>query len=118
MAGSIDPLAGSTSWALTSHGISEQLFTVDKHGEVVPVIAESCTKVSEFVWDVTLKSGYKFSDGTDVTAQKVADCLTELNTVNSNAQATLGDMTVTAPSDLTVRIESARSTHVMDAVLA
>ena len=118
MAGSVDPTSGSTGWALTSHGVSENLFTVNKDGEIVGQVAESVSKVSELIWDVTLKSGYKFSDGTDVTAQAVADCLSELNSVNSNAQATIGTMTVTAPSATVVRIESTISTHIMDSVLA
>ena len=118
MAGSVDPTSGSTGWALTSHGVSENLFTVNKDGEIVGQVAEPVSKVSELIWDVTLKSGYKFSDGTDVTAQAVADCLSELNSVNSNAQATIGTMTVTAPSATVVRIESTISTHIMDSVLA
>merc|ERR1719421_1784848 len=93
MAGPTDVTAGSTGWAMTSHGISENLFTVNKNGEIVGQVAASVSKVSEFIWDVTLKSGYKFSDGTDVTAQAVADCLSELNSANSNAQATIGTMT-------------------------
>ena len=51
------------------HGISENLFTVDKTGNVVGVVAKSVAKVSEFVWEVTLKDGVKFSDGTAVTGQ-------------------------------------------------
>ena len=35
MAGAVDPTSGSTGWALTSHGISEKLFTVDKEGNIV-----------------------------------------------------------------------------------
>jgi peptide/nickel transport system substrate-binding protein len=103
---------------LTSHGVAEILFTVDMDDEIVGQVAESVSKVSDLVWDVTLKSGYKFSDGTVVNAQHVADCLTELNVLNPSAQSSLGNMTVTAVDDLTVRIESDRQTHVMDAVLA
>ena len=33
LAGSLNPTSGSTAWALTSHGISEKLFTVDKARE-------------------------------------------------------------------------------------
>ena len=119
MAGSDDPTDGSTSWSLTSHGISEKLFTVDRDGDIVPQVAKEVNKVSEDpdVWEVTLKSGYKFSDGTAVDAEHVAKCLTELNTVNDAAKSTLGAMTVTAEGGK-VRIESERSTHVMDAVLA
>merc|ERR1719387_1273466 len=118
VAGNDDATQGSTGWSLTAHGIAEKLFTVDKDGDIVGQVAESCTKVSDKVWDVKLKAGYKFSDGTAVTAQDVATCLKELNTVNSNGGSSLGTMTVTAPDDLTVRIESERSTHIMDSVLA
>ena len=41
MAGAIDPTSGSTGWALTSHGISEKLFTVDKDGNIVGQVADS-----------------------------------------------------------------------------
>ena len=119
LAGGLDPTDGSTGWALTSHGISENLFTVDKDGNIVGVIAQSATKVSEFVWDITLKAGYRFSDGTAVTAARVAAALTELNTVNSAAQSSLGTITVTTrSSQLTVQIQSTKATHVMESVLA
>lgn len=45
MAGAIDPTSGSTGWALTSHGISEKLFTVDKDGEIVGQVAESVERI-------------------------------------------------------------------------
>ena len=57
LASSTDPRPGSTAWALTSHGIAEKLFTVDEHGEIVGQVADSLSKVSDFVWEVTLKSG-------------------------------------------------------------
>jgi len=118
LAGGTDPTDGSTGWALTSHGIAEKLFTVDRQGNIVGQVAESVSKIDTLTWEVTLKAGYKFSDGTAVTAQHVANALTELNTVNSRAQASLGAMTVRAVADLKVSIVSERATPVMDAVLA
>lgn len=118
LAGSIDPLAGSTGWALTSHGIAEKLFTVDGNGNIVAQVAKSVKKIDTLTWEVTLKSDYKFSDGTPVTAQHVKTCLTELNTQNKNAQASVGMMVVTVTDDLTVKIKSDRATPVMEAVLA
>ena len=50
MAGAIDPTSGSTGWALTSHGISEKLFTVDKDGNIVGQVADSVERVSDNVW--------------------------------------------------------------------
>jgi peptide/nickel transport system substrate-binding protein len=119
LAGSMDPTDGSNGWSLTSHGISEKLFTVDEDGEIVPQVAESLSKVDENTWDIKLKDGYKFSDGTPVDAQHVVDALTDLNTNNDSAQSSLGVMTVTVGADNhTVRIVSERPSHVMDAVLA
>jgi peptide/nickel transport system substrate-binding protein len=118
LANAINPIDGSTGWALTSHGIAEKLFTVDSTGTVVPQIAQSVSKINTFTWEVTLKSNYKFSDGTVVTATHVADCLTLLNTNNSNARATLGSMTMSVISSTQVRILSENASPVMDAVLA
>ncbi len=130
LAGGMDPTSGSDPWSLISHGIAEKLFTVNANDEIVPQVAKSIEKVSGIVqevklgevpviWEVTLKDNYKFSDGTAVTAQHVADCLTELNEKNPSASSSLGKMTVTPTADGTaVRIESERPTHVMDAVLA
>eukprot|EP01063_Lacrimia_lanifica_P019186 TRINITY_DN2627_c0_g2_i1.p1 TRINITY_DN2627_c0_g2~~TRINITY_DN2627_c0_g2_i1.p1 ORF type:complete len:508 (+),score=206.94 TRINITY_DN2627_c0_g2_i1:79-1602(+) len=118
LTGGPDPRTGSNGWALTSHGVAEKLFTVNKKDEIVGQVAKSVAKVSDKVWDVALKAGYKFSDGTVVNAEHVAACLAELNKANSAATSSLGTMTVTAVDSVTVRIESTRVTHVMDAVLA
>jgi len=118
LAGSVDPTLDSNGWSLTSHGVAEKLFTVDQSGEIIGQVAESVEKISSFVWDVTLKTEYKFSDGTPVTAQHVADALEELNTVNPSALASLGEFNTTVMDDSTVRITSEIETHVMSAVLA
>jgi peptide/nickel transport system substrate-binding protein len=118
LAESTDPSEGSTPWALTSHGIAEKLFTVDKNGNIVGQLATSVAKVSDFVWDVTVQPGSKFSDGTPVSTDAVAFSLMEQNKRNPSAQSSLGNMTVVALDDTTVRIESERQTHMMDAVLA
>ena len=116
LAESIDPSEGSTPRALTSHGIAEKLFTVDKYGDIVGQLAKSVAKVSEFVWDVTLQPDIKFSDGTPVSAEAIS--LTEQNRKNANAQSSLENMTVTALDEVTVRIESEHQTHAINAVLA
>jgi peptide/nickel transport system substrate-binding protein len=119
MAGSIDPTAGSTAWALTSHGISEKLFTVNSAGVIVPHLAQSVEKMDSTmkIWKVTLKAGQKFSDGTAVTGKLVAEALALLNTQNSNARSTLGTMSVTHDG-LTLTMTCTKATPVMDAVLA
>ena len=129
LANNQDPTDGSAPWSLISHGIAEKLFTVNEEDKIVPQIAASVKKVEGIVqevalgeevivWEVKIKDSYKFSDGTSVNAEHVASCLTELNEKNSAASSSLGKMTVTPMDDLTLRIESERPTHVMDAVLA
>jgi len=118
LAGSTNPTEGSAGWALTSHGVAEKLFTVNEDGEIIGQLAKSVTKQSEMVWQVELREGLKFSDGTPVDAQHVADSLMELNEKNPSAQSSLGEMEVTFVDSSTLTITSERSTHVMDAVLA
>lgn len=118
VAGSMDPTQGSSGWALTSHGVAKKLFTVNQDGNIVGQVGRSVAKLSEFVWEVTLKSDYKFSDGTPVTAENVAICLAEPNEKNPNAQSSLGAMTVAATGELTLTIQSERATHIMESVLA
>jgi len=118
LAGSTNATEGSEAWALTSHGIAERLFTVDEAGNIVPQVADSVSKVDDNTWDVILKEGYMFSDGTPVTAERVAAALNEVNAVNPAAQSSLGNLTAAASDPTTVRIESDQPTHIMDSVLA
>ena len=41
LAGSTDPTTGSTPWSLTSHGVSEKLFTVDQDDNIIGQVAKS-----------------------------------------------------------------------------
>ena len=103
---------------------------MNENDEIVPQVALSVNKVdgitfevqpgedTPIVWDLKLKPGYKFSDGTEVNAENVANALMEQNKENSNAQSSLGTIVATPQDDLTVRIQSEIPTHVMDAVLA
>jgi peptide/nickel transport system substrate-binding protein len=118
LANSLNPTEDSVPWALTSHGVAEKLFTVDENGELVGQIAQSVEKVDEITWEVTLKPDYFFSDGTPVSAGEVAASLLEQNEKNSFGNASLGAMTITASTGLTLQIQSERPTHIMDSVLA
>jgi peptide/nickel transport system substrate-binding protein len=120
LADSTDPTEGSTAWALISHGVAEKLFTVNETGDVIPQVAASVSKVDDLgnVWDIVLKDGYEFSDGTPVTADLVAQAISELNEKNPSAQSSLGAIDVEPTDDLTLRVETELPTHIMDSVLA
>lgn len=118
MAKGLDPTFQSTPWSLVSHGIAEKLFTVNKNGEVVPQLAQSVTKIDQFTWQVTLTTGYKFSDGTAVTADHVVNALTTQNTQNSYGNDALGVMTVTKVDATKIQVVSTIPHPAMDAALA
>lgn len=122
--GSLDPNDGSsTPWAMTSIGVSEKMYTVDKDGNVVAQLADPSSPPSKVggsstLWDVTLASGKKFSDGSAVTTAIVASSLQSLNANAQGGTASLGTATFTAQSANVIRISSAKPTEVMASVLA
>ena len=61
-------------------------------------------------WVLTLKSGRKFSDGTDVTATAVMTALQRTNQANNAAQTELGTMTFEVQNALTLKIMSTIAT--------
>ncbi|MDW5318540.1 hypothetical protein [Rhizobium sp. PL01] len=49
----VDPFNGSNGWALTSHGVGENLFTVDMDGKLVPELAEKAERTGDLSWTIT-----------------------------------------------------------------
>lgn len=77
----LDPAAQTTT---TSEQVvdmmAETLVGLDKDGKVVPLLATSWTAASDGMsYTFTLRSGVKFSDGTDFNAQAVKTSLDRLN---------------------------------------
>lgn len=118
IAGGLDPAQGSAGWALVSHGIAEQLFTVSPEGLVVPRLARSAERTGDLVWTVTLAEGRAFSDGTPVDAQAVAAALNRTGAGNPAARASAGRLTATATGPLTLTIATERPTPVLPSILA
>ncbi|MBR0399039.1 MAG: ABC transporter substrate-binding protein [Eubacterium sp.] len=114
---SIDPTNSGDPWSLTADGISETLFRQDAEGNLVSHLAESVVRDDELNWTLTLKEGMKFSDGSDVDAQAVADCINDIMANNEMATASAGVITATAEGDTTVKLATERETSVMQSVL-
>ena len=112
-----DPANGSVGWALTSHGVGENLFTVDQDGHVVPLLAESATPDGDS-WIVRLQPERYFADGTLVTAADAAASLGRTNEQNAAAQASLGRAQFEVIDEQTLRITPERPVPVMASVLA
>jgi peptide/nickel transport system substrate-binding protein len=118
IAGGLDPAQGSAGWALVSHGIAEQLFTVSREGLVVPHLATAAERTGDLEWTVTLAPGRAFSDGAPVDAQAVSEALNRTGAENPAARASAGRLTATASGALTLTITTERPTPVLPSILA
>jgi len=115
---SLDPAEGNAGWALTSHGVTENLFTVDRDGHVTPRLAERLKRQEDGTWLLTLKAGSRFSDGAPVTAEAVAAALRRTQEKNPVARASAGRFTLEATDERSLRIATERPTPVLASVLA
>jgi peptide/nickel transport system substrate-binding protein len=117
LASALDPARGNAGWALTSHGIGQNLFTVSRDGRVVPSLARDASSIDERSWTVRLKPDQRFSDGTAVTA---ADVATGLNrTVAENPAArSAGTLSFEALDALTLKVTGERPLPILPSTLA
>lgn len=114
----IDPVHnGSNAWSLTADGVSETVFMQDKDGNLVSHFVDSIEQKDDLTWEIKLKSGVKFSDGTDVDAQAFCDSMNSIMQNNEMASSSAGMITFTANDDSTVTLTTERETTVMPSVL-
>ncbi len=100
-------------WNAMRYGITEALFKFDDSMNVTPWLAESYTVNDEHTdWLITLKQGLKFSNGTDLTPTKVAECFAYLKeqgpSGSAKPQKYLEFEAVVTPDDAanTIRIQT------------
>jgi len=114
----LDPAKGSNGWALVSHGIGENLFTVDKNGVLTPELATGAERAGELTWIVRLKPGRQFSDGTPVTAGAVGAALAHTFASNKTALATGGMLSFAPVDELTLMVTTEKPVPVIEALFA
>lgn len=118
LASGLDPAEGSTGWALVTHGIAEQLFTVSRDGEIVPNLAASASQNADGTWTVELAPDRFFSDGTPVTADLVANALNRTGEENASARASAGRLTFEPVDADTLTVTSEQPTPILPSILA
>ena len=99
----LDPTAGNTGWALQSHGVAETLFTVDRRGEVAPLLATGAVRDGDS-WRVTTLPGVRFSDGSAADAPAIAQALSRALRDNPRAAAGLGAAATIEATDPTTLV--------------
>ena len=114
----VDPVHnGSNACALTAEGISETIYEQDAEGNLVSRFVDSIEQKDDLTWEMTLKDGVKFSDGSDVDAQALCDSMNNIMENNEMASTSAGIITFTALDEKTVQLVSERETTVMPSVL-
>lgn len=114
----LDPANGSNGWALVSHGVGENLFTVNKDGVLTPDLASGATRIDDSTWEIAIAPNRHYSDGTPVTAASVAEGLTHTFATNKTALATGGMIEFTAIDDSTLKIATERPVAAIEALFA
>lgn len=118
LVGGLDPAKGSAGWALTSHGIGDNLWTVDATGALVPDLAVSAERTGDLTWTVRLAEGRTFSDGAPVTAAALKAGFDNTFAKNAPAAATGGKLSFEAKDDLTLLVTTERPVAMLPALFA
>lgn len=118
MTNGLDPAKGSNGWALASHGVGENLYTVNQAGELVPELAQTAERIDDLNWKITLKKDRSFSDGTPVTAKAIASGFDNTFALNKAAHATGGLIKFETPDDLTLMVNTEKPVALIQALFA
>lgn len=71
----LDPAYKWTGWYVRKAGIYETLFKYNDEMQLTPELATGYTQVSDTVWDIHLREGVIFHDGTPFNADAVVDSI-------------------------------------------
>ncbi len=69
--GSLDPANGWEGWYVAKAGIYETLFAYDNDMILQPKLATGYTLLNDTTWEITLRKGVTFHDGTTFNADSV-----------------------------------------------
>lgn len=113
----VEPTEGGTPWSLTTHGISETVFSLDREGNLVSRYVEEVKRVDSLVWELKLKEGVKFSDGSTVDAEAFVWAMNTVMEKNPLSNATAGKVTFTKEGEYLVKASVERETQNIKALL-
>ena len=123
-----EPFAPSAGWALetddafvlTKAGCLEALARLNYSGELEPALATGWRQVSDTAWDFSIRSGVRFHNGEELTAEGVAAALNHVLSVDAPARAFSPKVVVSvvATDASTVRITTPSASVVLPHRLA
>lgn len=116
--GAVEPTVGGTPWSLTTHGLSETVFSLDRSGNLVSRYVDDVERTDALNWVLKLKKDVKFSDGTEVNADALAWAMNTVMEENPLSNATAGKVKFEKVDDYTVNVTTERETQNLKALLA
>lgn len=113
----IEPTVGGTPWSLTTHGLSETVFYLNRNGELVSRYIEDVKRIDSLTWELKVKKNVKFSDGTEVNADAIVWALNTIMEKNPLSNATAGKVKFTKKGDDLIEAVMERETQNIKALL-
>ncbi len=114
---SLDPTNSSNPWALTTHGISEYVYMLDKDGNSTSRFIDKLEQVDDLTWKGSLKEGVKFSDGSDVDSEAFVKAMNTIQEKNELSNASCGKMEFKVVDKTSFEVKTQRQTNILQAVL-
>jgi peptide/nickel transport system substrate-binding protein len=93
---SLDPANGWDGWIMSVYGISETLYRLDENAVPQPWLAESASRKDDLTWQLNLRSDVRFSNGKQMDAEAVKQCLERTYEKNVRAESTLDAASIQA----------------------
>ena len=101
----IDPVKEYNGWFTVRYGVGETLFKMDDQLQIQPWLATKGEQLSSLEWEITIRQGVRFHDGSLITPQTVKESLEHLLASNQRAAGELMIEQITA-TDHTLRIKT------------
>ena len=101
----IDPVKEYNGWFTVRYGVGETLFKMDDQLQIQPWLATKGEQLSPLEWEITIRQGVRFHDGSLMTPQTVKESLEHLLSSNQRASGELMIEQITA-TDHTLRIKT------------
>ncbi|MEM8841754.1 MAG: ABC transporter substrate-binding protein [Pseudomonadota bacterium] len=106
-----DPAIGWNGWRTSDTGVTETLFWLNTDGDLSPKLAKSAKSLSPTEWEIHLREGITFHDGTPLDAEAVRFSLMRVVSpdsavFNERIASLIGIADVTVVDPMTVRIKT------------
>lgn len=89
----------SAHYFLVEFGAAETLLLLDENSVLKPHLLESCNRVDDTNWRLTLRPNVKFQNGNPLTAQKLADAMNRQISESPATQAVMSGAAVKATNE-------------------